>query len=100
MWRMERERYPIRSELTHLKRSPMEYVRDHVWLTTQPVEEPPQSRWLDDVLRWVGMDRLLFSTDYPHWDFDHPDYAFRTPLSPEERRMLLHDNAVSLYRLD
>ena len=99
MWRMQREWERMRAEVPHLKRTPAEYVRDHVWLTTQPVEEPPQSRQLDDVLRWVGMDRLLFSTDYPHWDFDHPDYAFRVPLAPEHKAMILRDNAVALFRL-
>ncbi|MFC7705469.1 amidohydrolase family protein [Plastorhodobacter daqingensis] len=99
VWRMEREWDRMRAEVPHLRRSPAEYVRDHVWLTTQPVEEPPQSSQLADVLRWVGMDRLLFSTDYPHWDFDHPDYAFRTPLTPAEKAMLLRDNAVAVFGL-
>lgn len=100
VWRLDREWERHRAEVPHLKRKPSEYIRDHVWLTTQPVEEPPRSSQLDDILRWVGMDRLLFSTDYPHWDFDHPDYAFRLPLPAEERAMLLRDNAVRLFRLD
>ena len=24
----------------------------------------------------------MFSTDYPHWDFDHPEYAFKVPIDP------------------
>ncbi|MBR3372340.1 MAG: amidohydrolase [Rhodobacteraceae bacterium] len=100
VWRLDREWERHRREVPHLKRRPSEYIRDHVWLTTQPVEEPPLSSQLDDILRWVGMDRLLFSTDYPHWDFDHPDYAFRLPLSPGDRALLLRENAVKLFRLD
>lgn len=99
-WRLDREFERHRGEVPHLARKPSEYIRDHVWLTTQPVEEPPLSAQLDDILRWVGIDRLLFSTDYPHWDFDHPDYAFRLPLAPAERAAILRDNAVALFRLD
>jgi len=99
IWRMEREWERMQAEVPHLKRRPTDYVRDCVYLTTQPVEEPPVNRHLSDILRWVGTERLLFSTDYPHWDFDHPDHAFKVPLTPQERRAILRDNAVKLFRL-
>lgn len=99
VWRMEREFDRYRSEIPHLKRRPADYVRDHIWLTTQPVEEPARSSQLSDLIEWVGIDRLLFSTDYPHWDFDHPDFAFRVPLSPADRARLMHDNAVGVFGL-
>jgi predicted TIM-barrel fold metal-dependent hydrolase len=99
LWRMDREFERMRDEVLHLKRKPSEYFRDHVWLTTQPVEEPPVTKHLNEVLRWIGPDRLLFSTDYPHWDFDHPDRAFRVGLSPEAKSGILRDNARALYGL-
>ena len=61
-----------RRELPHLKRLPSEYVREKVWWTTQPMEEPERQRHVLDVIGWLGWDRLLFATDYPHWDFDDP----------------------------
>ena len=51
------------------------------------------------MIEWVGADRLLFSSDYPHWDFDDPRFAFKTPLSETERRKIFSGNARALYRL-
>lgn len=99
MWRMDREWKRMGDEVPHVRRAPSSYVRSNVWLTTQPIEEPENNRHLLDLLRWIGPDRLMFSTDYPHWDFDHPEYAFKVPLAPEDRRMIVRDTAMSLFRL-
>jgi predicted TIM-barrel fold metal-dependent hydrolase len=43
-------------------------------------------------------ERLLYSSDYPHWDYDAPDEAFRKArLSPEVENKIMHANACSLY---
>ena len=99
MWRMDREWERMRGEVPHVKRRPSDYVRSNVWLTTQPIEEPENNRHFYDLLRWIGHDRLMFSTDYPHWDFDHPEFAFKVPLEPEQKQAILRGNAVSLYGL-
>jgi hypothetical protein len=41
----------------------------------------------------------MFSTDYPHWDFDSPDQAVPAGLDPVLRRKIMADNAKALYRL-
>jgi predicted TIM-barrel fold metal-dependent hydrolase len=52
------------------------------------------------MLEHLGMnDHLLFSTDYPHWDFDSPDHALPSILPPAVRQAIRHDNACALYRL-
>ena len=39
---------------------------------------------------------LLFSSDYPHWDFDSPRHAL-TAIPAEMRRRVEVDNAVETY---
>ncbi|SDD78759.1 amidohydrolase family protein [Belnapia rosea] len=98
-WRMDGLWRSLRSEVPHLRRKPSEYLKSHLWFTTQPVEEPERPEHLRQVIDWIGWDRLLFATDYPHWDSDDPRYAFKLQMSEAERRMILADNARAVYRL-
>jgi predicted TIM-barrel fold metal-dependent hydrolase len=100
MWRMDQHWRRMKEETPYLTRAPSEYVRNHFWLTTQPMEEPPKRQYFVQLLEQLDMnDRLMFATDYPHWDFDAPDRALPEGLSLELRRNILADNARKLYRL-
>src|SRR6185312_7051598 len=98
-WRMDKHWQRMRAETPHVKRPPSEYVREHVWFTTQPIEEPDTPEHLADIIEWVGWDRLMFSTDYPHWDFDDPKQAFKIQLTDAQKAMVFRDNAKALYGL-
>src|SRR5712675_540372 len=39
-WRMDQHFERFRDEVPHLKRRPSEYVKEHFWFTTQPIDEP------------------------------------------------------------
>ncbi len=99
-WRLDKHWKRLREEVPHLKRAPSEYVRDHIWVTTQPIEEPERPADLLATFEWIGWDRIMFSTDYPHWDQDDPRYAIKVELPEAFRRKLFRDNAVALYNLD
>jgi predicted TIM-barrel fold metal-dependent hydrolase len=86
-------------ETPHLKRLPSEYIRDHVWVTTQPMEEPDTRKHLLDTIEWIGWDKLLFATDYPHWDWDDPARALPLPLGDAQRQKLFLGNAKAVYGL-
>jgi hypothetical protein len=48
----------------------------------------------------VGAESIMFASDYPHWDFDHPsalDDHLRAFFSDAEREMVLHDNAREAF---
>jgi uncharacterized protein len=98
-WRLDKLFERMRSEVPHLKKKPSEYIREHVWVTTQPMEEPQDRRHLLDTMEWIGWDRLLFASDYPHWDFDDPFRAFPAGLPQERHKQILTSNARAVYRL-
>lgn len=97
-WRLDQHAHKLKAELPHLKRQPSEIIREHVWLTTQPMEEPDvRRRHLADVCGWIGWDRLIFATDYPHWDFDDPAEALPIRIDEANRRALFRENARAVY---
>jgi uncharacterized protein len=98
-WRMDKQWKRSRKETPHLKRPPSEYLRQHFWFCTQPMEEPEDPAHLLDILGWIGWDRMMFSSDYPHWDYDDPRAALNFKMTPAQRAGILRDNARALYRL-
>ena len=90
----------LRDEVPHLERTPSEYVRDHVWFTTQPMEEPDDpAQFLQAVDHGQLADRLLFASDYPHWDFDSPTQSPPPRLPADVKAAILAGNACDLYGL-
>ncbi|MGH7033922.1 MAG: amidohydrolase family protein [Stellaceae bacterium] len=89
----------MRDEVPHVMRPPSDYIREHIRYTTQPIEEPENPEHLLDLFEWIGWDQLLFSTDYPHWDFDDPHTVFKIPIPEARKRQLFRGNAERLYRL-
>jgi predicted TIM-barrel fold metal-dependent hydrolase len=101
MWRLDSCYKKLKMEVPHLKRLPSEYIREHFWLSTQPMEEPSRPEYFFQMLEHLDMnDRLMFATDYPHWDFDAPDMALPTGLDADLKRNILAENARILYKLD
>jgi uncharacterized protein len=96
-WRLDKLWKRLKDETPHLRRLPSEYIRDHVWLTTQPMEEPRPRHHVLDAIEWIGWDKLLFATDYPHWDYDDPVQALPLPIGEEQRQRFFYDNAARVY---
>jgi len=98
MWRMDRSYQLFREDLPSLQRLPSEYVREHFWFTTQPIDEPEKPEYFMQTLELLEMnDRFLFATDYPHWDFDAPDRVFPRGVGDELKQMMYHRNALEAF---
>ena len=97
MWQLDKDFKGNRSESPWLKRLPSEYILEHCRFTTQPIAEPKRHEHLLQIFDMVEAERtLLFSSDFPHWDFDNPQQAFkRVPL--DLRRRIFVENAIDLY---
>jgi uncharacterized protein len=83
----------------HLRQPVAAYFRSNIHLTTSGYFSPPPLRCALEV---VGLERLLFSVDYP-FSPNHRGRAFLNSLSdilgPEDLARLTYRNAESLLRL-
>jgi len=101
MWRLDKNYLGLQHEVPWLKQLPSEYLRQHFRATTQPMEEPPEPRHLLNILEMIGSDHfLMFATDYPHWDFDAPDGALPSIISPALQERIFATNAAEFYDFD
>jgi len=98
LWRAIKTWHGVRAEVPWVKRSPAEYIRDHVRMTAQPIDTPPDAASLAKVIEEIGDDRmLLFATDYPHWQFDG-DAVLPPGLPPALVHRMMVDNPLETYK--
>lgn len=98
MWRFDKNWKGLRREVPWVDRLPSEIIRERVRLTIQPADEPPNADHLLQVIEHIRSEEmLLFSSDYPHWQFD--DAALPVELPAPLERKILAENARDLYGL-
>jgi uncharacterized protein len=101
MQRLDDQFLMRQSEAPQLKRLPSDYMREHCWYTTQPMETT-HPRALEVTLEMINAEtQLLFSSDWPHFDFDLPSVIYDLPfLSEQAKRNILGLNAARIFHLD
>jgi predicted TIM-barrel fold metal-dependent hydrolase len=99
--RLDNEYLMRSSECPALKRLPGEYITD-MYYTSQPMEIPRDMSLLEATFKCIKAEsQLLYSSDYPHWDFDLPSTIYDLPFLKEKaKRDILGGNAVKLFNLD
>jgi predicted TIM-barrel fold metal-dependent hydrolase len=99
IWRMDKNYKALRATVPWLKRRPSEYIRDHIYVTSQPIEEPDNHQHLLQIFEMIGADKcVMFATDYPHWDFDNPMMSL-PPMPKDLKRRIMGETAQELYRI-
>jgi predicted TIM-barrel fold metal-dependent hydrolase len=102
MFRLNKEFAMRRSEVSLLEKRPEEYIRDSYYFATQPLGEPMDSDHMRQMIEMVGAGSLMFASDYPHWDFDHPtelNKYLQSMFTADERAEVLHGNANEVFDL-
>jgi predicted TIM-barrel fold metal-dependent hydrolase len=89
------------SDCPSLKRKPSEYMRE-MYYSSQPMEVPSDLSILEATFKMINAEtQLLWSSDYPHWDFDLPGVIYDLPfLSEKAKRNILGGNAARAFNLD
>jgi predicted TIM-barrel fold metal-dependent hydrolase len=102
MWRLDRTWESMRDFAPHLTRPPSEVIRERIAFTTQPFDEPERPAYLVELLDQLGMDdRIMFSSDWPHWDFDDPTRVLPVSVIGKERReKIMSLNAERFFDFD
>jgi predicted TIM-barrel fold metal-dependent hydrolase len=62
----------------------------------------PDEDLLPEAMRLLGVSRLMWASDYPHFDAEFPDAAElvvkNQRLTADEKRVILADNALRFFR--
>jgi len=97
LWRLTKFWKGLRSEVPWVADPPASIVRERVRLTLQPFDGPPEPETITRFMEHMGSDELLlFSTDYPHWQFDGTE-AIPAGLDPALVRKIMVDNPLRTY---
>ncbi len=101
LWRFDKEWKNLRRLVPWVKRPPSEYVHEHVRLTIQPLDAPPDNpRQLLEVVDQLGSEELLlYASNYPRPNVGDPEQALLRHLPESFARKIWSENAREFYRL-
>jgi predicted TIM-barrel fold metal-dependent hydrolase len=99
MQRLDHEYMMRPSEAPVLKKKPSEYMRE-MYYSSQPMEIQDYKA-MECTFRMINAEtQLLYSSDYPHWDFDLPSTIYDLPfLSEKAKHNILGGTAARLFKL-
>lgn len=96
LWRID-SRFKINEPRVSLRLMPSAYIRRNIAVTTSGVFSPEPLRCAIDAL---GLDRVLFSVDYPlEYSDEAAQFIETAPLSAVEREAVCYRNAERLLKL-
>ncbi len=100
MQRFDNEYLMRSNEAPMLKMKPSEYMKK-MYYSVQPLEVPEDLSILQTTFKMINAEtQLMYSSDYPHWDFDLPSVIFDLPfLSDGAKRNILGETARNVFNL-
>ena len=98
MWRLDQVWHRNGGDDGIMRRPPSEYIAEQVRFTTQPYDEPDMPRQLQPLLDAMKAEKtLVFSSDYPHWDTDDPQFVLTNRLPQELRARVASESAIECF---
>jgi predicted TIM-barrel fold metal-dependent hydrolase len=99
MQRLDHEYLMRQSDAPLLKRLPSEYISE-MFFTSQPLEVTIPHMLEATFKAMHAETQLMYSSDWPHWDFDVPSQIAGLPfLSEQAKRNILGETARKVFRL-
>jgi len=99
LWRMDEHYEILPFQVAWLKMKPSDYFRRQCYTSC----EPDETR-LGEVIEAIGAERVLFASDYPHWDAKlsgSPQAIMdRTDIGFDAKKKIMGENAIRLLHLD
>ncbi len=96
IWRAIKTWRGVRAEVPWVRQSPSDIIRNNIRLTTQPFDAPDAETVARIVEQIDSEDMLLFSSDYPHWQFEG-DAVTPAGLPDSLLRRMRVDNPLATY---
>jgi predicted TIM-barrel fold metal-dependent hydrolase len=91
--------YLSRDYAPYLTMKPSDYVKRNCYLTFESNEAN-----LPEAIEKIGLDRLMMSSDYPHWDCGFPgcinELAERTDITAKQKNRLMGGNIAELMQIN
>lgn len=98
--RLDRQFTWTRAEVPFYPSEPSAHVLPRIYLTTHSLELPPRPEYLEPLLAaWNLADRLLFASDWPHFDADSVERVADLPLPEQWKQKILCENAMAAFKL-
>jgi len=101
MWRLDDHYLEMSYEIPALEKLPSEYIRDQFYFTTQPLGHVADNPgYIADIIEMIGPERIMYSADIPHPDFDPPEELFESihrNLDDDDVRAIMGGTAAELY---
>lgn len=98
--RMDKNYERRKHVLPNVERKPSEYVSDHFYFGTQPIEDRSilGTKKMLDILDMIdAKNTLMYSTDFPHFDFDYPTFMTIPGIDEETERAVFGENAIEVF---
>lgn len=97
--RLEKFSEMMKGHAPKMKLLPEEYIQRQIWFGFEP-----EDAFVPDFIKWTkAPNRLLYSADYPHLDYEQgqlKEFFERDDLSAEHKRAAVREAPLEFYRWD